>query len=198
MTLTVHDPHSTAMVLVALGVFTNFSLKLIRLKLNEKRLSQTTIDEAKKSQLHARLSNHFNDKYRNGNNALDDAEQEFKKFNYEKARERALEAQDLYKQALLISPSGQFQGEDSDSSIGRSSDLSTISKIKRIFIPGGTDYAVYAGLSIVLGISVLQVWQLFFPKVEAFGTSGIDYVATFLFGFASEALLSEAVDFAKR
>ena len=61
-----------------------------------------------------------------------------------------------------------------------------------------SDYLIYFGLSITLGLSIIQVWQQYFPTIFAFGSSGLAYSAALLFGFASEGLLSEAFDFAKR
>ena len=56
----------------------------------------------------------------------------------------------------------------------------------------------FIGLSVVLGVSVMMVWQDFFPKLSAFGASGIDYGVAFLFGFAGQALLGEATELLNR
>ena len=57
---------------------------------------------------------------------------------------------------------------------------------------------LFVGLTITLGVSIIQIWQSFAPQISAFGASGIDYIVAFLFAFASQALLGEAVDLATR
>lgn len=58
------------------------------------------------------------------------------------------------------------------------------------------DVWVFIGLTITLGISVISIWQTYVTQTSAFGSSPFDYIAAFLFAFASQALLGEAIDLA--
>lgn len=63
-------------------------------------------------------------------------------------------------------------------------------------IPRMRDAWVFIGLTITLGISVITIWQNFSSQTSTFGASGLDYITAFLFSFASQALLGEALDLA--
>jgi hypothetical protein len=211
------------MTLVAAGAIANFVLKLIRWKVDDK---QTTLQNIESTEDTARqvynAGKSDNKKYAEGVNLLESAKEDFHIGKYHMAFRKAFWAKDLFTAAMSSTPAAIPSPPESNegllrqgqSSEDKSDTLKTnafIRSIRQVANPSvireifsaladfkRSEYLIYGGLTLVLILSILQVWQLFYPKVAAFGASGIDYVAAFLFGYASEALLSEALELAKK
>lgn len=182
------------MTLVASGVIANFILKLIRWKVNDKQTTLQNIENAEDTARQAYNAGKTNNKkYTDGIDLLKNSKGDFHKGKYNESSRKAIWAKDLFITAVS-STEKDGQSEDSKGEppkilltalVGVSNPsttreiLSALSDFKR------SEYVVYGGLSLVLALSVLQVWQLFYPTVAAFGASGIDYVAAFFFGYAN-------------
>jgi hypothetical protein len=206
--LSIHSAAYFAMILIAAGVISNFLLQLAKWKTSERQSTEEAISAAEDLSFQLiDLGKAKGNKYDEGKNLLNDAIQSFKDGKYTEAKKSAERAKNLFN-IVLTSPD---QRPDERITSGKSADsytekrerfgfqvspLVTISSILYDFLR--TNFIVYGGVTVVLAVALLQLWQQFFPQLSTFGASGIDYVAAFLVGYAGESLLSEAVDFAKK
>ncbi len=214
ITITIHANPLIALLLVGAGVIISFVFKFLLLKVNDKEENEKILDNAIKRRLDImqfkdqliQLKNELNSlrhlgpinphSYRGSstemldialNNAVSD-------YNNGYFRESIKEVQDSINlftnvQDPLEPPTNMNIQHRSLRKRGR-----------WLFTqPRRGDYAAYAGVTLALLISVLLVWQIYYPQLFTFGVFPIDYIAAFLFGFGSQAILiNEILDFARR
>jgi hypothetical protein len=214
LNLTIHNTPILAMVLISAGVLTNFILRIIRWKVDEKDTALGNLEDAEETAYQIENSgNTENDNYVRGLEFLSHAVDEFNK----ESSKDAIRAKQLFVAASLsLSPPNTGDKNNHIHIASVTPELSknknlTLSSIEQIKGPTTvreisssiselkrSEYIVYIGLSLILLLIILQVWNQFYPQLAQFGTSGMTYVAAFLFGYAAQALIGEAFEFVKR
>jgi hypothetical protein len=203
LTVTIHSDAWIALFLVGLGVITNFLLKFFQLKVKEKEKANQLLDVAimehnqvtqlKSIRPLAGAPAQLQYNVSSSKMADDKINEAINNFNYGYFHESIVTA----KESLRFLAAVVLPEQPPLQAIRRN-----VSLIHKVFWfltpPVRADYAAYAGLTLALLISVLLVWQQYFSKLSVFGVFPIDYIAAFLFGFGSQAILiSEILDFAK-
>jgi len=56
----------------------------------------------------------------------------------------------------------------------------------------------YLAAAALITVSIVTAWQGYYPNLTAFGRSDLDYIAAFLYGFAGNAALNQAIDLIKK
>lgn len=202
--LSVHSAAYLAMILIAVGVITNFLLKLAKWKTDERQSTQEAISAAQDLRFQLQdLGKAKGNNYAKGMDLLDKSNQSFKDGKYVEAKKYAERAKALFNIVLTTIEEDISRVKSADNYVENRkmfdfqvSPLVTISSILHDFLR--TNFIVYAGVTVVLAVALIQLWKTFFPELSTFGASGIDYVAAFLVGYAGESLLVDAVDFAKK
>jgi hypothetical protein len=210
LTLTIHSNAFLGLTLLALGVFVNFIVKFMRLKLDEKQASEEAIKSAMdkqqeivsekmkmKKELDAPKLAAFYDNtesYKNSRSyrayeELEEAKKELRRGHFRESKKLAEDAINL---SRFVSSDPNELGPKESGNPPEGKRLWFLSSPKR------GDYAVFGSLTLILAVTVIQVWQANFQMLSTFGVRPVDYITAFTIGFGAQGLLSEGIDFAKR
>jgi hypothetical protein len=199
ITISIHANPLIALSIVGLGVIVSFVFKFLLLKVKDKDEAATLLGINKRvhDEIRSRSTPRLTDG--NYNNSLTDKAEgtllaAIKDFNDGYFHESIRKGKESLELITRISV------DTSQPNLQQILPNPQLKKERLLFTrPIRGDYAAFAGVTLGLLISVLLVWQLYFPQLSTFGVFPIDYIAAFLFGFGSQAILiNELLDFARR
>jgi len=194
ITLEISESFLIPLIPLVLGVAANFTLKYTKKMISIKDSAENKFKETLElfDRHRSTPGSKWNTLIGNAYNKLKAAREFRTDGRYDKALEKLESAKkDLEEGAGM--PEEEYIGDDPE----QFTDLEDV-KISK-FLKGMAktrDVWVFFGLTITLGISVISIWQTYVTETSAFGSSPFDYIAAFLFAFASQALLGEAIDLA--
>ena len=194
--LEISESYWIPLIPLVLGVGANFTLKYTKKMMSIKDSTDKRFYEVLETfSQKTRTQSKWNGLIKSGNNKWEEARKRRREGNYDKA--------------LTKVESARKDLEDGWNSPGEDNvdmrevvpfiedDLEDVKM--NLFLKGMAktrDIWVFIGLTITLMISVISIWQTYVTQTSAFGASPFDYIAAFLFAFASQALLGEAMDLA--
>ena len=188
ITLTIHANPLIALSLVGMGVIVSFVFKFLLMKVKDREQSKTILEigickHNEIMQLKNRLQPYLNTLLPAGSTILpypasfsemseNKLEEAIRDYNSGRFHESTRKARDSISALSTVSL-------DAAQPPLTKTNLTRLSP-KRLWLitpPIREDYAAYAGVTLALLLSVLLVWQTYYPQLSAFGLFPIDYIA---------------------